>query len=286
MLAFITSVRHPRNSADYERVEELLRRTLRSVCRQTVDDHVVVVACNRVPAGRFPSNVRFLRVGFPPPVDTAGPVTGREAVLRDKGTKLAAALVAAQEHRPDHVMKVDADDFVSRRIAEFTARHPGAPGWYVDRGYVVSAETGLVAPCPDFDSRCGTSEVVANDSFRLPADLPAPDTDQDELVERLGTVLVRDLLGSHRAGREHFAALGRPLAPLPFAGAAYLLGTGENHSGLRRVRGGRPVPRRLAAEFGMEHLRTPGAWSCFARERVRAARGRARSLAVRAVRRG
>ncbi len=130
MLVFITSVRHPHNSSDYTRVESLLRSTLASVCAQTVQDFRVVVVCNRRPAGSFPPQVEFVVVDFPPPSVEAGPMTGREAVLLDKGTKLAVALVAAQRHHPDYVMKFDADDFVSRRLVGFLATQEG-PGWFV-----------------------------------------------------------------------------------------------------------------------------------------------------------
>ncbi|GAA4965993.1 glycosyltransferase family A protein [Kineococcus glutinatus] len=275
MLAFITSVRHPRNSSDYGRVEELLRHTLASVCRQTCDDFTVVVACNRVPAGTFDPRVEFVVVDFPPPVTTAGPRTGREAVLRDKGTKMAVALLAAQRHRPDYVMKFDADDFVSRRLAEFTSGGSG-PGWYVDEGFVVSADTLLITGCADFNSRCGTSEIVANRMYDLPTDLPPLDAGQDELSARLGTRLVRDLLGSHRSTVSHFAAAGSPLQPVPFPAAVYAIATGENHSGRTWMDRGRPVTRAQAEEFGIAHLRHPRAWVALARQEAARAGSRLR----------
>ncbi|PRY12950.1 glycosyltransferase family 2 protein [Kineococcus rhizosphaerae] len=274
MLAFITSLRHPRNSADYSRVEHLLRRTLRSVCRQDHDEFAVVVACNEIPAGRFDPRVEFVRVDFPPPVDTPGPMTGRDAVLRDKGTKLAVALLAAQRHRPDHVMKVDADDFVSRRLAGWSADRPTEAGWYVEHGYVLSDRTGLITAVDGFNERCGTSEILANRAFGLPADLPAPSAGQDELTARLGTFLVRDLLGSHRASVAHSAARGEPLRALPFPGAVYTVGTGENHSGLSRVPRGRPVSGRQVAEFGLEGTGGARAWVHFAGQVGRSVRRR------------
>ncbi|WP_205708780.1 glycosyltransferase family A protein [Kineococcus siccus] len=280
-------MRHPQNSRDYTQVEALLRRTLRSVCRQTVDDFRVVVVCNRVPQGEFGPAVEFVQVDFPPPSAEAGPTTGREAVLTDKGTKLAVGLLAAQRYAPDYVMKVDADDFVSRHLAELAAGGRGG-GWYVDDGFVVSAATGLMTPCTDFNSWCGTSEVVANSSYDLPADLPGLDASQEELTRRLGSLLVRDLLGSHRRSVAHFAAAGVPLEPVPFPGAAYTIGTGENHSGRAWMDRGRPVTRRQAEEFGIEHLRRPSAWISLLRQesghavrRLREVRGGARDPSAR-----
>ena len=42
-----------------------------------------------------------------------------------------------------------------------------------------------------------------------------------------------------------------PLAPLPFPGALYRVGSGEAHSGNSMGGFGRPVTKKIAAEFGV-----------------------------------
>jgi hypothetical protein len=65
VLAFVTSLRHPDNASDYGRVEELLRRTLRSIAQQTSDDYIVIVVGNRAPSFALPPRARFVYVDFP-----------------------------------------------------------------------------------------------------------------------------------------------------------------------------------------------------------------------------
>ncbi len=249
MLAFITSLRHPRNSADYGRVELLLRQTLTSLTAQDNRDFRVFVVGNRLPQFELPPAVQFLPVDFPPPTDMPGPQTGREAVLRDKGTKLAVGLLAAAGQQPCHLMFVDADDYVSRRLAGLAAACPQAPGWVINDGYVYSASSQLVKPVDRFNERCGSSLLLRSSLFDLP-DLPLTST-QDELIDGFGEFTIRDLFGSHRAAVAHFADAGNPLTPVPFPGAVYRVDTGENHSGASLAGFGRPVSGHLHREFGL-----------------------------------
>ncbi|WP_341359327.1 hypothetical protein V5H98_16575 [Georgenia sp. M64] len=249
LLAFITSLRHPENSANYGRVEALLQASLGSMAGQSVQDRVAVIVGNREPSFTLPAGARFVRVDFPPPSAVKGPQTGREAVLLDKGTKLAVALLTAREHGPTHVMAVDADDFVSRKIAAHVARNPGVAGWYVTSGWRYSAERASVRPQPEFYRHCGTSHIVRTDLFRAP-DLDPLRVTQAEIAEAFGSRL-HHLLASHVTVVEYLAAHGSPLRPLPFPGALYAVGTGENHSGISMGGLGRPVGARMSAEFAV-----------------------------------
>jgi hypothetical protein len=217
VLTFVTTVRHPKNSRDYSRVEGLLKDTVASMCGQTRGDFSVVVVGNQRPSFDLPPQARFVGVDFPPPSDLPGPQTGREPVLADKGTKLAVGLLAARELAPTHVMAVDADDFVSNRLAGLVADHPGANGWFVADGYKISLTSGLIRPVDgDFNFRCGTSHVVRFDLLDVP-DLPV-DATQEQIWGSFGRFMVRDLLGSHHAIAKHLEEHGTPLAPLPSAG--------------------------------------------------------------------
>lgn len=247
MLAFITSLRHPRNSDDYGRVEALLAQTLASVSRQTAP-HSVWVVGNRRPTD-LPRDVNWVPVDFEAPSALDSPRTGVAAVLRDKGTKLATGLLAARETAPDHVMFLDADDLVSRRLAALSAEDPAAAGWRIEHGYRWAADRGAVRRQPDFHRHCGSGCLVRTDLYDLPADLSAG-ASQAELEARLGDRLER-WFGSHLYLADDLDAAGHPLAPVPFAGALYRVGTGENHSGVSLAGLGRPVSRRLAAEFGI-----------------------------------
>ena len=101
MLAFITTLRHPQNSADYGRVESLLEDTLASLTQQTCEDYIVIVVGVRRPAFPLPDRTVFVEVDFPPPSDRKGPRTGAASVIWDKGTKNAIGLIAARDFGPE-----------------------------------------------------------------------------------------------------------------------------------------------------------------------------------------
>jgi hypothetical protein len=250
LLGFAISVRHPDSSTDYRRVEALLRRTIGSVTNQDRPDFVVAVAANRLLPFEVPSSVRPVVVDFPPPTAVPTPRVPRDAALSDKGSKLAVAVLAAREAGADHVMVVDADDFVSRRLAGFVADAPLRTGWYVDEGYLYGEGTGLVRRMSGFVHTCGTSLIYGKPFLDALPDLPVTAT-KEQLLDGLGAFTVHELLGSHKRAVEHYASLGTPLAPVPFPAAVYTVGTGENLSERSLDRMAFPVTRRFTAEFGL-----------------------------------
>lgn len=238
MLAFVTSLRHPRNSHDYHRVEGLLRESVASWLRQTDDHFCVVVVGNRNPQLQADRRVSFVGVDFPPPSMINGPQTGIPSVLRDKGTKLAIGLAAARLRQAQHILFIDADDFVSNRLAAFVAQAPTAAGWTVRFPWRVNLERGTMRA-----HNGGTFSIVRADLYPDPH-LPL-DASQEQLYEGYGDRLER-WLGSHiHIGTD------LELPPLPFGGALYRVGTGESHSGISLGGLGRPIPRRVADEFGV-----------------------------------
>lgn len=249
MLVFLTSVRHPHNATDYARVERLLQRTLASVCAQDDREFRVVVVANQPLSFATPKEVETVVVNFPAPSDHRGPQTGREAILHDRGTKLAAGLLAARKYETAHIMRFDADDFVSRHVAGFVNRYPHKAGWYVNKGHAYYERQQLTRRVEAFHEKCGTSFVIRQDLYGS-ADIPI-DATQDALYRGFGEFVIRDLLGSHKVAQKHFAEMGTPLEPLPFRGAVYTLETGENHSGDKVGGFAWPVGRKLAHEFGL-----------------------------------
>ena len=77
MLAFITTLRHPQNAANYDRVEALLQDTLASLTQQTCDDYLVIIVGVRRPAFPLPKRVIFVEVDFPPPPTSRVPAPAR-----------------------------------------------------------------------------------------------------------------------------------------------------------------------------------------------------------------
>ena len=261
MIAFITSLIHPLNCQSYERIGALLDRTLRSVCRQTRDDFVVLVVCNQPPPVRFTDpRIVFVQVGFPPAAPEKGLIAGGERTRRDKGAKFAAGLLRAKSFDPDYVMFFDADDLVHRDIAQFVHGHPGADGWAVHTGYVYWEGSSRITMVHDFPRICGTSYILAYRLFDCPATV-TPESSYEEILNAFGPAFVEKTLGTHRFILDHFRAQGCSIRPLPFPGAIWIRGTGEN---ITLPRGfpsllGTKISPEIQRDFGLE----PPDTSCF-----------------------
>ncbi len=261
MLAFITSLRHPRNAVDYSRVEELLLETLHSVTQQTSDDFVVIVVGNREPSVELPDKVHFVKVSYGPPAPRDVRVS-RSPFIRDKGTKIGVGLIKALEFDPDYVMIFDADDFVHRDLVQFVGERPGRPGWVIDEGWMYSRNRRAVRPISDFNRTCGTSFIIPFDVYGVPTDLDVT-ASKAEIREAYGERISK-IIGAHKWAVEWHAERGRVLERLPFPGAVYHVDTGENHSRNELSGRAKPISRALAAEFGIpSRNRLVTWWSCY-----------------------
>jgi hypothetical protein len=254
MLAFITTLRHPHNSADYGRVESLLQNTLESLTRQSCNDYVAFVVGNRKPSFPMPPRTVFVEVDFPPPSDVEGPRTGPAPVIWDKGTKNAIGLIAARGCRPHYVMPIDADDFVHRQVAAFVRDHQGHDGWVVKRGLVYSRARNAYRPRRRFFRVCGTSFIVPFEAYEVPASLTVSST-QHDIAEAFGERLEKIL--EHGFAFDYWRQHGRALEALPFPGAVYQMDTGENHSGNQLFGPALPYRDHLYRDFAIRPSRTP-----------------------------
>src|SRR6185437_4775942 len=254
MLAFITTLRHPHNSANYRRVESLLQSTLESLNRQTSDDYIAIIVGNHRPSFPLPRKAVFVGVDFPPPSDVHGPRTGRAPVIWDKGTKSAIGLVAARDHQTDYVMAIDADDFVHRDVAAFVRDHDGDEGWVVKRGWVYSRARNAYRLRRRFYRVCGTSFIIPFDAYGVPAGLTVSST-QREIAEAFGERLEQIL--EHGYAFDYWRKHGRTLRPLPFPGAVYHMDTGENHSNNQLFGPALPYRSHLYRDFAIRPSRSP-----------------------------
>ncbi|MGO9153128.1 glycosyltransferase family A protein [Mycobacterium sp.] len=262
MLAFITTLRHPQNAADYGRVEALLQDTLASLVQQTCDDYLVIIVGNRRPSFPLPERVRFVEVDFPPPSPIKGPRTGPASVIWDKGTKNAVGLLAARDFTPDYVMFVDADDFVHRELAAFVHARPGHAGWVVKRGLMYSRRRNAYKRLRNFYRFCGTSFVIPFDAYDVPSHLTVSSS-QQEIAAAFGERLEHVL--EHGWAFDWWRNHGRILEPLPFPGAVYQVENRENHSENALFGPARPYRSQLLRDFAIHPSKSPAStlWSSF-----------------------
>jgi hypothetical protein len=222
VLTFVIPLRHPQNSTDWPGLKQRLADTIRSIAGQ--DDvrwRAIIVANEGSDLPVLPDNFEHKQVDFPPnPMFEQGDndlEVFRDACRLDKGRRVLAGILEAD--KTGYVMVVDDDDFVSRRLTSFVAGCPGENGWYVQNGYIWGDGGRFIYEYADFSKFCGTSHIIRADLYELPASVEAADPDY-----------VRKMFGSHIFIREHLAARGQPLAPLPFVGAVYRIGHAGAHS--------------------------------------------------------
>jgi hypothetical protein len=222
ILTFIVPLRHPQNSTDWPALKRRLAQTIRSIAGQDDDRwQAVIVANEGSDLPEMPRNFRVKNVRFPPnPMYEQGS-NDRETFLDslrfDKGRRVLAGMLDID--RTGHSMVVDDDDFVSCRLTSFVAAHRGENGWYVQDGYIWGDGGRLLYEHGDFWSFCGTSHIIRTALYQLP-----------ERVEDATFDYIRRTFGGHVRIRGDMAALGTPLAPLPFAGAVYRIGHADAHS--------------------------------------------------------
>ena len=226
MLAFIVPLTHPAACRSWGSVLIRLQETLRSIesCIKNNMAFGVVVANHEAELPKMPSGIHVLRINLAPPTISVFsgevPEDQRRKVKRlDKGTKVLFGSMFARDQGAQYIMNVDADDLISRRIPGYVATNKGAPGWYVNEGWVLPVGSKWAYRAENFDHLCGTSLIIRTDLFNIP----------DSIKKNSPKTISRNF-GSHKFIADDLAAKGYPLEPIPFAASVYRTGHGENNS--------------------------------------------------------
>lgn len=256
MFLFITSIRHPYNCFSYKRVECLLENTLRSVCNQSSFRYKVLVVCNQIPTIEIYESVEFLVVDFPPPSKLNQPQTGMKAIRMDRGCKYMAGLAYARRFDPSFIMFFDADDYISNRIVDHVDSQPEEYAWYIDRGYQYQFGDTRLSQVLNFNLHCGTSLIYPYSMLDVPAEL-ADTPSISSIIQHSDNNFLNYILGSHRAAVSVFQSKGFAFKPLPFFGAIWTLGNGENHSGKFGSPGELPITQAIRTEFAFDPQAIP-----------------------------
>jgi glycosyltransferase involved in cell wall biosynthesis len=262
MVIFITTLGHPQCYDNFKKVETLFEITLRSVFAQTDPRFKFVVVCNQIPDIKF-NDPRLIYhvVDFPP--SSVGPTTierylsdesRRRLFLRDKGTKKMSGFLFAQQFAPDYIFYIDADDWVNTKVVEYLHREPSYPVWHVDGGYFVNYRTRRIKRKYGMTRYCGGTFVYTPAFLMGVANIKCDvdsHTGQDRLVSATSERFIYDILGDHPINYRYFAEMGSYPKPIPIRAIAYVLGTGENVSGVPGGQYGLPMNKRFCSEFGL-----------------------------------
>jgi len=180
-LTFIIPVRHQENCRDWPTLKAHLTDTIRSICAQDNPNwNAVIIANYGAELPDLPTGFHVKRVDFlPNPLHEQGQAdkeTFYESVRFDKGRRILAGMLDAGTM--GHVMVVDDDDFVSRRLTSFVAEHRTANGWYIQHGYVWGDQGKLLYLYAGFSAFCGTSHIIRADLYELPPTIEATADDR------------------------------------------------------------------------------------------------------------
>lgn len=219
MLYFVIPLMSKKAAKDWGMVSTLFNRTLWSCYNQTDPDFKIIVACHEIPelTKNYDDRVEFIQVTEK---ECPIPKTQDEKMI-DKGYKTHTLAIRLRELGGGYTMMVDADDLVSCHLAEFINKHLDKNGFYVKTGYVYFVGDDYMKVLPKFSS--GSACIVNYSVNDLPdkyPDIMTANCDVNEWIIRK----------SHGGIVPACKAAGRPLKPLPFKGAVYVLGSGENHS--------------------------------------------------------
>jgi len=225
------------NASDWGQVSRVFNQTLRSLDNQTNKSFQVLLAAQDMPelAPDLKLDVVHLESRW-----TVEDIAS--AKLRDKRRKRTLLLRAVRERGGGYVMMLDADDLLSNQLVGYVLEDRDPNGYLVETGYAYDWKANLIAPIPGvwgkgFDNVCGSCSVI---NFR-PDDLP-PLPDDDGTVDYLSKHL-----NQHSHWKHVMREAGRPLKPLPFPAAVYVLNHDNNlHYSLAHNRQD-AIPRKIRA---------------------------------------
>lgn len=229
MVCFAIALRSKNSTNQWENVLADFNNTLHSIFHQTCDDFRVYVGCNEIPElfEKYDSRLTFVTARLPIPQNWTECCRDRSWKLLLCAQKIKQDLFCVDSSRSDiFVFPVDADDFVSKRVAQWCHDHPNANGFKSQTGYRWIKGQNYAEITPYYG---GTMNIMKMNADDLPDEIP-----DNSLCFDMNTSIAMSKkypirwIDCQVAGK--FAALGKPLEKLPFRSTVYVLGTGANIS--------------------------------------------------------
>lgn len=149
---------------DWNLACDYLGKTIGSLLNSEDSRLKVVVVGHDHPGDSIPkdSRVSFIACSVPPPPLS----TARDAVqiIKDQRQKMLCGWTHVKDHQPTkYVMRMDADDFLSRKIVGFLADR-NDPGFRITDGFVWNSRSRYTLEATEyFNLLCGSSVIVRSD---------------------------------------------------------------------------------------------------------------------------
>ncbi len=242
------------NAGDWGQVCRVFQQTIRSLEAQSNQKFKVLLAAQDIPEFFPEIDLDIVHIHTPWKVED-----DKSHKLRDKRWKKNALLRQVRQAGGGYVMMLDADDLVSRNVVDYALSERDPNGYIIESGYAYDWKADLIAPIPgvwgkSFDSVCGSCSII----YFSKEDLPPP-TSQDSSED--GQYLAASLK-QHAHWKHVMAEAGRPLRPIPFPAAVYVLNHDNNlHYSIapdrraqvpRKIKSRQvPITAELRAEFSL-----------------------------------
>ncbi len=242
LLTFVVPLRSPAASRNWQNVIVRLHETVRSIesaCSGSNDIGAVIVANRDAELGELPDCLDVVRVNLAPPAVSvfkgeSEDSERKNAVWWDKGYKVASGISYAKQLGSKYVMSVDADDLIASDLVDLVRSAPDSYGWYIAKGWLLTAGSRWGLVVGDFHNWCGTYALVRTDLLPLENDVDSVNPD-----------IIRRIFGHHRELIPFLKEKGTPLTPIDYRAAVYCIGHGEGNLGPEGVLSGVLSPSKI-----------------------------------------
>ncbi|UVI28628.1 glycosyltransferase family A protein [Paenibacillus spongiae] len=217
-VAFAISLKSKLVSRDWEKVQDNLAKTLRSILRNTDQNFRIVIAGHEKPKIEEMKHKRvtWLSVDFPPPKNSNG-------FSGDKMRKRKAIGVYLRKIKfSGYFMPLDADDWVHYRFVEYIRSQPRSDAFVLRRGLMINLVNKEVWLRRDrFFIGCGSSAVIymSNEDF--------PRSSRKEDVRNKFFHMV---LKAHTRVIQHLEERNKQYVMIDFPFITWVLAHGDNNS--------------------------------------------------------
>lgn len=267
MIGFILPLRPKSQSKDWKKDCALLEATISSLLKQTSENYKIFVVFSDDPKINISSSRLFL-IQFPfsflktAEIKEAAdmlPDFGNDSVMLerrwDKSRKIFYGCKKAKEDGCNYLMSVDADDLVSKELANYIDRRvkeKEVHGFYVDKGYLYSfGSKRMIYINKGFQNFNGSTHIINADL------VPIPDFEN-------GTWMDYNLFTSHGWIRQRLKdSHGIELEAIPFPAIIYVAHGGnisnvgqlyikdKTKQFIKKIIRGKAVDGYVKEEFGM-----------------------------------
>lgn len=200
-----------RDDAGWEIAGRMLGNTLASVLNQTDPAFEVVITGHERPS--IPElddpRVTFLVAPFEKP-------TNPPEYHLDKRRKRRNNAIHIKSKSGGYIVFLDADDLVSRNLVGHIMSSDDPHGYIFNDGYLLDHQTGIMSRRDEFDQHCGSCAAIH--------------FSPDEIDEKEDAAPFSRKSAGHPKWARIAAEKGRPLRPVPFPAAVYVVNTSQNLS--------------------------------------------------------